>query len=210
MQRCPHCNALLESPLGCSACQQLLDPADGATPFEILGLPQRFEVDPAELRRRLLRLGRLVHPDFFAHAPTAQRELAERNSARLNRAHELLSDEFERASWLVGALGGPGENEERSMPQAFLAEVLEWNELLEEARAAALTPELRARLDALADNLRAERARGMQAAARLLTPLPEHGSPRLREARAQLNAIRYVDRALTDIEAQALARASSR
>jgi hypothetical protein len=44
----------------------------------------------------------------------------------------------------------------------------------------------------------------------LLDPLPPSGSPALRDARAQLNVVRYVDRTLGEIEALRLSRAESR
>ena len=43
----------------------------------------------------------------------------------------------------------------------------------------------------------------------LLTPLPERGSPRLVDARRQMNAVRYIDRALDQIEELRLQRAPS-
>jgi DnaJ-domain-containing protein 1 len=208
--QCPHCGAELANALGCAHCGRLLDPPAELSPFELLGLPERYRLDGAELRQRVLRAGRLVHPDFFTQAPAAERELAERNSARLNRAHELLSDDWSRADWLLCARGGPAENEQRSMPPAFLAEVLEWNELLEEARGAPADPSLQARLETLARTLAEQRAASMAALAALLEPLPERGAPRLAHVRTQLNVIRYVDRALTEIEALSLARASLR
>jgi molecular chaperone HscB len=207
---CPHCGAEAGSALACAKCGRLLDPAGDLSPFALLGLTERFAIDPTDLRKRVLREGRLVHPDFFVAAPAAERELAERNSARLNRAHELLADDWQRADWLVSARGGPAENEARAMPPAFLAEVLEWNELLEEARGAPLDPALPARLEALARTLAEQRARAMAALFARLEPLPERGSPALAEARAQLNAIRYVDRALAEIVALGLAHASLR
>ncbi len=208
MRACPHCAAELESPLACAACGRLLDVPEATSPFEILGLAPKHALDAGELRKRLLRLGRLVHPDFFGAAGAPERARAERNSALLNRAHELLADEFRRASWLVGALGGPDELQERAMPPAFLAEVLEWNETLEAARSAgaAATPEL----EALEGTLRTERARTLASVAAALDPLPEHGAERLRTLRSQLNAVRYIDRALSEIEALRLARASVR
>ena len=208
--QCPHCGAEPESALGCAKCGRLLDPPAELSPFALLGLPESFALDAAELRRRVLREGRLVHPDYFTQSPASERELAERNSARLNRANELLADPFERADWLIAARGAPTESEARAMPQAFLSEVLEWNELLEEARGAPTAPGQRERLESLAQTLAAERARGLQAVAALLEPLPERGSPRLAQVRTQLNAIRYVDRALSEIEALSLARASLR
>ena len=94
------------------------------------------------------------------------------------------------------------------MPQAFLAEVLEWNETLEQARNSPATPEQRARLEALGRNLAEERVRSLQSVAAQLTPLPLRASPPLREVRARLNAIRYLDRALFELEGLRLAHAS--
>ena len=210
MDRCPHCRAALETPLACGACGRLIDPEAEPTPFEALGLERRFALDPADLRRRLLRSTRLTHPDFFGTAGADARALAERNTARLNAAYEVLSDEVARADWLVRALGGPDENAERSMPQPFLLEVLEWNELLEESRAAGPTAAVDPRLAELGSTLVRRRAATVRSIAARLDPLPEPASAALRDVRRELNAIRYLDRALAELEALRLARAEAR
>lgn len=208
MRACPHCAAVLESPLACGACGRLLDTPEDSSPFEVLGLEPTHALDPLELRKRLLRLGRQVHPDYFGAAGADERARAERNTALLNRAHELLADEFRRASWLVEACGGPSEGEERAMPPAFLAEVLEWNETLERARSAGSAAQ--AELATLERDLRAERARALAEVAAGLAPLPARGAAGLRALRTRLNCVRYVDRALAEIESSRLARASLR
>jgi molecular chaperone HscB len=210
MPRCPHCSAELETPLACGACGRLIDPEREPTPFECLGLVPGLEVDPADLRKRLVRASRLTHPDFFGNHGEELRALAERNTARLNAAFETLSEPARRADWIVRSLGGPDENAERAMPKAFLLEVLEWNELLEEARADREDPGLAARLAELGGTLREKRAEALAALERILDPLPPPGSPKLREARTELNAIRYVDRALEELETLRLARAAAR
>jgi len=201
---CEACGAQLESPLACSACGALAEPPREPTPFEIFGLDAGHVIDPAELKRRVLRLGRMLHPDFFGAADERTRELAERNSARLNKARDVLSDPAARADWLVRSLGGPTENEQREMPKAFLLEVLEWNEALEEARASEPGSPQRSGLARLEGELHAQRASALNELERLLIPLPAPGSPALREARAQLNALRYLDNTLAQIEALAL------
>ncbi len=208
MSVCPHCAARLETPVVCAACGRPLAAPEEAGPFEILGLAPTHELDRADLRKRMLRISRAIHPDFFGNAETDLRDLAGRNSARVNKAFETLADEAQRASWLVKSLGGPDEQQERAMPSAFLAEVLEWNELLEEARAdtAAFDP----RLAGLRDELQARRAAALASVAGLLVPLPARGSAALTAARQHLNAVRYVDRALQEIEALRLARAATR
>jgi len=204
MQRCPHCQAELESALGCSACGKLLDPPAELSPFELFGLQPGFALDARALEKRLRATMRLVHPDIHASAPADQRERAERGSARLNGAYTTLADPVARADWLVTWLGGPAESQQRALPQQFLHEVLEWNEHLEEARAG--TPAALEGLAALQSMLRSRHAQALQASERLLTPLPGRGAPQLSEVRSQLNAIRYFERTLSEIEELQLRR----
>jgi len=164
-----------------------------------------FRLDSSEVRRRMLRFSRLTHPDFFATASPETLERAERASAILNAAHAILTDDAARASWLIGHLGGPDENEERTMPKEFLLEVLEWNELLEEARSSASVTD--DRLRSLRNELELRRAAALDAVGRVLDPLPPRGAPALRDARREMNVISYVDRSLREIESLRLARA---
>lgn len=97
-------------------------------------------------------------------------------------------------------LGGPDAEKERELPRAFLVEVLEWNEGLE-ALAEPGARDAGARLDALTNELEARRAQTLAATQRLLEPLPPRGAPNLARARQELNALRYLDRALADLEA---------
>jgi molecular chaperone HscB len=212
MDRCPKCAAAIESPLGCTACGTLFELARDPSPFEIFGLAPSFEVDAGELRRKLLKLGRITHPDFFATQSAAMKALAEHASALLNEAYEVLSDDARRADWLVRELGGPDENELREMPKPFLMEVLEWNEKLEAARSSEPhdSQHIGAELEALETELRGQRGDTIQSLRRALEPLPERQSERLRAARQQLNALRYIDRALGEIEALRLAHPAER
>lgn len=207
MAACSQCGAPLETPIACAACGAIQSVPDDATPFALLGLEPAHAVDERDLRRRLTRAARLVHPDFHAGADDAVRSRAEALSARLNRAFETVSDATRRADWLVVHRGGPTEESERAMPAAFLAEVLDWNEVLQEARASAVHDP---RVDALAAELAGRRDAGLAALAELMAPLPERGSPRLTAARRELNALRYLDRALREIESLRLARAERR
>ncbi len=196
---CAACGAALEFPLACSACGTLAGPEREPNPFEVLGLAPQYFLDAADVKKRALRLGRLLHPDYFGAADDATRTLAERNTARLNRAREVLLDAAARGDWLVRALGGPSENEQREMPKAFLLEVLEWNEQLEAARESAARDH--AGLESLCNELDAQRAAALAALGRALEPLPQPNSPALSEARAQLNVLRYLDNALAQVEA---------
>jgi len=196
---CPACGAELSTPLLCERCGTLLDPHTKPTPFEVLGLVPAFALDLAAVRKRLLALSRALHPDFHANAGEGTRRRAEDGTAALNAAFHVLSDDARRADWLVSALGGPREDDERAMPTAYLEEVLEWNEAIEEARAAPADSPARTGLAPLSKRLEEERKQTLRRIETLLTPLPPEGSPLLREARRELNAVRYLDRALREL-----------
>ena len=199
LEACPSCGARPGSPLLCESCGELLEPRGQPTPFAVLGLEAAYVLDAAAARKRLLALSRALHPDFHATASARTRRLAQDNTAALNAAFQLLSDDALRADWLVRALDGPREDEERAMPAAFLDAVLEWNEAIEDARASAPGSPVRAALESLAEELRGARAAGMKRVASLLTPLPQPGSSALRSVRQELNALRYLDRTLREI-----------
>ena len=197
LESCFRCSASLSQPLVCEGCGLLQPVPEELNPFHALGLEPAAEVDPADLRRRQSRLSRRMHPDFFAAAGEAAKSQAEANTAQLNSAFEVVSDETRRFDWLIEDGGGPSTSEERQMPQEFLMEVLEWNEVLEGAREGdagalgrvpALETELRDRLGAEQTELR-----------QTLTPLPPTGDERYRSARRRLNAIRYLERALAEV-----------
>jgi DnaJ-domain-containing protein 1 len=182
----------------CSACGALQAPEPAPDPFAALGLEPAYAVERSVLENRLLTLTRRMHPDYFG-SDAAKRARAEHNTALLNGAYETVSDLYRRCDWLVRHLGGPDEQAERQMPQPFLAEVLEWNETLEEAREGGV--EAGKRLEALEQELEQRRAASLETIGKMLTPLPERRAPVLREARRELNAVRYVDRALEELGA---------
>ncbi|NOT32041.1 MAG: hypothetical protein HOP15_16465, partial [Planctomycetes bacterium] len=158
MEACPACGASPGSPLLCERCGELLEPRTPPTPFAVLGLEPAYVIDQAAVKKRLFALSRGLHPDFHATADEETRRLAGDNTAALNAAYQLVVDDSRRADWLVRALGGPREDEERTLQGAFLQEVLEWNEAIEEARAAGPGSPAHAALAALTEVLRGARA----------------------------------------------------
>ena len=209
MNSCPHCSAELETPLGCGACQVPLEIPAELDPFAALGLAPSFDIDDEELKKRHLEISRWIHPDYFAASPEL-RALAESNTGRLNGALESLEEPLRRADHLVSSLGGPDEAEVKDMPQVFLMEVLEWSEALEEARSSGAGSAQREAAFDLKPELEAQRSLRMEAITALLDPLPSSASEALTTARQELNAIRYLDRALSELESLRLADAEAR
>ncbi len=192
---CRSCQAPLEFPLGCARCGSLFTPPPGLSPFEILGLQRSARVDATALKKRLTKLSRVVHPDFFAAAEPAARALAERHSAELNRAYEILADDALRAATLLDELGAPNERQRGPLAPSFLAQALEWNERLDEL-AGAPRDEREHALAKLEAELEAKKRSGLERVLASLDPLPPHSAAVLAEARTTLDELRYVDRAL--------------
>ena len=209
MSNCPHCGAKLETPLGCGACKVPLATQAPCDPFSALGLAPSQALETSELERLHLKYTRWVHPDYFAASPEL-RALAEKNTGTLNGALSSLGDPIKRADHLVKALEGPSDAELKDMPQAFLMEVLDWNESLQEALESEASSPERTRALELLPELEERRAAGLSAICDLLIPLPAKGAEALASARRELNAIRYLDRALGELETLRLAEAEAR
>ena len=206
---CQRCGEALASALVCEACDALQEVAGRVDPWAVFGLEVGYAVEVEALRKRLLTLQRRMHPDFFGAADPALRARAEENTAELNAAHRLLADDVRRADHLIARAGGPDEEAERQMPAAFLMEVLEWNETLETAQQAPPDSPGRAALDPLERDLTAKRRETLERVGDLLTPLPPTGDATLTRARQELNAIRYLDRALSNLAELRLEQAKS-
>lgn len=118
--------------------------------FAVFGLPRQLTVDGEALRARYYELSRAHHPDFHQGADAeAQAETLAR-SALVNRAYRALRDPLARVEYLIALEEGRDTREgatARSVaPRDLLAEMLEVQEALEEARAAGMDDEGRARL----------------------------------------------------------------
>jgi molecular chaperone HscB len=173
--------------------------------FERLGLPRRFAVDPAAVEREYLTRSRAVHPDYHAAGSSADLAASLELSAAVNEAYNTLRDPFARAEYLLALGGGPSAAEHKQMPPAFLAEMLELRERVEQARAggaageaevSALSADFAARYDGLLGEVAARFAE--------YDRLPA-GDPKRRallaEIRGLLNAAKFVRGLIRDLHA---------
>ncbi|MGH7338254.1 MAG: Fe-S protein assembly co-chaperone HscB [Myxococcota bacterium] len=112
--------------------------------FELLGLPERFEIDAALLERAYLERSRETHPDRFASAPASERVAAVQRSIELNDAYRTLKKAVPRAEYLMSRAGVTIGDNERSADHDFLMRILALREELADARAAGRTEEVAA------------------------------------------------------------------
>ena len=91
-------------------------------PFERLGVPAAFELDPAVLRERVIRLSLRLHPDRAPDPVTA--ELNTRELAAINEAARVPENDERRAEALLALRGGPSASDDRTLPGGFLESIL--------------------------------------------------------------------------------------
>ena len=110
--------------------------------FAVFGLPRKLTVDGEALRTRFYELSRAHHPDFHQGADAeAQAETLAR-SALVNRAYRALRDPLARVEYLIvleeGRDAREGAPPRPAAPGELLAEMMEVQETLEEAKAAGM------------------------------------------------------------------------
>ncbi len=168
-----------------------------ADPYDLLGLPARFDLESARIRAAYLARAGAAHPDRAPGAPDP-----DRTTAALNEARRTLEDPERRADALLVRLGGPTREQDRTLPPALLAEMLEIREAIDAARAeaeAANRARAVARWIAWADEQRRAAIGEVGALFASLSSPPRPAE--LKAIRARLNAWRYVERLIEHLDA---------
>ena len=157
--------------------------------FDLFDLPRRHVLDRAALDARWRALQAEAHPDRFASEGTAARRIAMQWSVRINEAYQRLKDPLARAGYLCELAGVPVQAETNtSMPASFLMQQMAWREALDEAE------DLDA-VEALADEVRAARDKGLAALATLIDDAQDYEA-----ASAQVRALMFVERFAESID----------
>lgn len=159
--------------------------------FELLGLPERFEIDGAALERAYLERSKETHPDRFASAPAGERVGAVQRSIELNDAYQTLRKPARRAEYLLARRGVTIGDNERIADHDFLMRILALREELAEARAEGRTAEV----------ARLERAMAGHHKELLASLAPRFAAGDLAAVKQTLIELRYVARYLEECEA---------
>ncbi|MBM4344362.1 MAG: hypothetical protein FJ100_13415 [Deltaproteobacteria bacterium] len=111
--------------------RRTVDPQSPPTPWEVLGLPLRLDLDLPAVELRVRGLIRALHPDRF-HVLGAQAAAdAERHTALVNDAWRTLREPERRVAWLVDHQG----QTVTALPPAVALQLFERNEQIDEALA---------------------------------------------------------------------------
>ena len=107
--------------------------------FEVFGLPRILNIDLKALEKTFHDLSRQYHPDYFSTAPPDERKQALEKTALLNDAYRTLRHPVGRVEYLLELEGFKPDGSK--VPKAFLMEMFEINEQLEEVKSGAATQE---------------------------------------------------------------------
>lgn len=203
---CPNCNARSAGGLLCEKCGSPLEPNHEWTYFDLVGLPNSFQLDSSKLTKAYRSAARAVHPDRFMHASEANRELATRLSAMLNQAYNVLREPVSRADYMLNLAGGPSAAELREVPGALLGDVMTMREEIQTAQSVGDE----AALAMLRENVRKRRAANMDDLLALASRLPALAEAGRRDLRKILNAIRYFENLTAELAVDPFTRQALR
>jgi molecular chaperone HscB len=171
-------------------------------PFATLGLPRRFALDMKHAEARHLELSKTLHPDRYASAAAGERRMALSRAVEVNEAFRIVRDPIKRAEAILKLCGlgaEVGETREPKPSGAFLMEVMEARERLDDAKAArdaaAIETVVREAKEQFAA---AERAVSEAIDTALDTGATESASDALRAAIPLLGRLRYAARFLEE------------
>ncbi|GLD54344.1 iron-sulfur cluster co-chaperone protein HscB, mitochondrial isoform X1 [Lates japonicus] len=120
------------------SCKVVQPPEEGTTYFKIMDCDCTFTLDTQKLQKRYLELQRSLHPDNFSQKSVKEQENSESQSALVNKAYKTLLKPLSRGLYMLELEGMHiEEGTDSGADSAFLMELMEINEALDEAQ----TPE---------------------------------------------------------------------
>ncbi len=102
--------------------------------FELYDMPATMQPDKQQVKQKFYELSRRYHPDFFTNAsPEEQSEVLEKSSL-VNKAFKVFQNQDETIKYVLQQHGLLEEEEKYRLPGAFLADMLDLNEQIADAR----------------------------------------------------------------------------
>jgi molecular chaperone HscB len=100
--------------------------------FQFFGMAERFFLDEGILRKAFYANSKKYHPDFYTLEPEARQAEVLELSTLNNEAWKTLSDFDNRMKYILELHGLWAEENQQTLPTAFLAEMMELNEAIME------------------------------------------------------------------------------
>jgi molecular chaperone HscB len=98
--------------------------------FDFYDLPIQFNPDQSAVKTKFYAFSKQFHPDFYANeSEEKQQEVLERSTLN-NKAYQVLSNPKKRLKYVLELKGIVETDEGYQLPQSFLMEMMDVNEVL--------------------------------------------------------------------------------
>lgn len=165
--------------------------------FELLGMKASFDIDSDALEKKYMQLCFEHHPDKFTD-PIEQIEASE-TSAEINAAYQAIKEPESRANVLLSVLGGPDSSDDKSLPPTLLVDMLEIREEMEAAQYSQDTTKL-TELKQWANTERQAYLNRVRELFKQVETADKTNEKTLQSIRMQLNALRYIERMIEQLD----------
>ena len=100
--------------------------------FSFYDLPVSFSPDVALIKKKFYELSKKYHPDFYINEPEEKQQEVLELSTLNNKAYQVLSDPQKRLQYILELKDQVYEGEQYVLPQRFLMDMMDINEVLME------------------------------------------------------------------------------
>ena len=126
--------------------------------FEFYGLPESFEIDQAQLKKKFYELSKKYHPDFYASESVEKQDEVLELSTLNNKAYQVLANADKRVDYILRQHNLLADGDKYPLAPDFLMEMMEINEQLMDADDEATINQIKTSVKEASDNLEAELA----------------------------------------------------
>ncbi|MEY4703748.1 MAG: Fe-S protein assembly co-chaperone HscB [Bacteroidota bacterium] len=116
--------------------------------FEWFGIPVSPRVDMGQVTRKYMEMQRKFHPDYHADASEEEQQEMLEKTSELNKAYALFKDVDATIVYFLETVGLWKEGQKESLSPAFLMEMMELNESLDEGDDAVAKGEILSKIEA--------------------------------------------------------------
>lgn len=127
--------------------------------FEFYGLPESFENNQAQLKKKFYELSKKYHPDFYASESAEKQEEVLELSTLNNKAYQVLSNTDKRVDYILRQHNLLADGDKYPLAPDFLMEMMELNEQLMDADDEATINQIKTSVKEASDLLEIELAR---------------------------------------------------
>ena len=104
--------------------------------FDFYGLPETFNLNDADVKKKFYQLSKQYHPDFYANEDEAKQQEILELSTLNNKAYQTLANPAKRQEYILRLHNLVSEGAKPQLPADFLMEMMDINERIMEVDSA--------------------------------------------------------------------------